>query len=135
MKKKILLVEDDHNTRELYKDVLKEAGYDVVAADNGEKGLVEAINGGFDLILLDIIMPRMDGLTFIREYNSLQPELPNGPLVMLTVLDDDPIIKGCLALGATGYLIKSSLNPDGLIKEVKNFLSQSTRPQETIKSS
>src|SRR5258708_10270275 len=115
MKKKILLIDDDTYTRELYHDLLVNEGYDVIAVSNGEQGLVEAVNGGFNLILLDVIMPKMDGLSFMREYTVLQPNLQNGPLIMLTVLEDESIIKGCLALGAAGYLIKSALTPEDII--------------------
>ncbi len=123
MKKKILLIDDDTYTRELYHDLLVNEGYDVIAVSNGEQGLVEAVNGGFNLILLDVIMPKMDGLSFMREYTVLQPNLQNGPLIMLTVLEDESIIKGCLALGAAGYLIKSALTPEDIIREVKTYLS------------
>ncbi|KKP92818.1 MAG: DNA-binding response regulator VicR [Parcubacteria group bacterium GW2011_GWA1_36_12] len=65
-KKKILLVEDDKFTRELYEEVIKEAGYLVTTATNGEEGLDLIRRAAYDLILLDVMMPRMDGLEVLR---------------------------------------------------------------------
>src|SRR5438874_2098363 len=104
---RILLADDDVYTRELYEELLRSEGYEVVAVGDGEASLVEAVKGGFDLILSDIIMPKKDGVSFLKEYKTLKPQKPNGPIIMLTVLGEDPIIKSCLELGAAGYLIKS----------------------------
>ena len=123
MAKRILLVDDEVYTRELYEEILKGAGYEVVAVGDGETALAQAAKGGFDLILLDIIMPKKDGVTFLKEYKVIQPQNPNGKIVILTVLGQDPIIKSCLELGANGYLIKSELNPDQILKEVQEYLS------------
>lgn len=122
MTSRILLVDDEAYTRELYEELLKGEGYDIVAAEDGATALVHAVKGGFDLILLDIIMPKKDGISFLREYNTLKPQKPNGPIVMLSVLGEDPIIKSCLELGAAGYLIKSELTPDQVLKEVRAYL-------------
>ena len=125
---RILLVDDEVYTRELYEELLRGEGYDIVAVADGEAGLVEAIKGGFDLILLDVVMPKKDGISFLREYQMLKPQKPNGKIVMLTVLGEDPVIKSCLEMGASGYLIKSELTPDQVLAEVKNYLSVS-QPQ------
>lgn len=120
---KILIIDDDTYIRELYKEILTSAGYQVIAADNGEAGLEEAAKGGFDLILSDIIMPKKDGLGFLKDYQVLRLQNPNAKIVMLTVLGEDSIIKSCLELGAIGYLIKSELTPDQVLNEVKNYLA------------
>lgn len=122
MVQRILLIDDDVYTRDLYDELLRGEGYEVVVATDGEAGLVEAIKGGFDVILLDIIMPKKDGVSFLKEYKTIAPQRPNGKIVMLSVLGEDPIIKSCLELGATGYLIKSELTPDQVLAEVKGFL-------------
>lgn len=119
---RILLVDDDVYTRELYEELLKAEGYEVIAVADGEAGLVEAVKGGFDLILLDIIMPKKDGVSFLKEYRTLTPQKPNGQIVVLSVLGEEPIIKSCLELGAAGYLIKSELTPDQVLAEVKGYL-------------
>lgn len=121
---RILLVDDETYTRELYEELLKDEGYEVVTADNGEAALTEATKGGFDLILLDIIMPKKDGVSFLKEYKTTVPQNPNGQIIMLSVLGGDPVIKSCLELGASGFLIKSEITPDKLLAEVKNYLAK-----------
>lgn len=119
---RILLVEDDQFTRELYQTLLTEAGHIVEAVEDGEAGFLKAVEGGFDLILLDIMLPKKDGLTFLREIQKIKPKKPNGRIVMMTVLDQDEFIKSAFKHGADGYLMKSALTPDGVLQEVEAFL-------------
>lgn len=119
---RILVVEDDQFTRELYETLLKEAGYEVEVAGDGKTGFLKAVEGGFDLILLDIMLPGKDGITFLKELKKLKPKKPNRRIVMLTVLDQDEFIKTAFKVGADGYLMKSALTPDGVLEEVKAFL-------------
>ena len=123
MNQRILLADDEQYTRELYEELLKEAGFDVVAVGDGEAALAKAQEGGFDLIVLDIIMPRKDGISFLKDYQAVRPQNPNGKIVMLTVLGEDQMIKTCIELGAVGYLVKSDLTPDKVVEEVKNYLT------------
>lgn len=119
---KILLIEDDQFTRELYQDVFKDAGFAMTAAPDGEAGLIKAREGGYDLILLDVMMPKLDGLGFLQGLKAAPAKQPNGPIVLLTNLAHDPIIKEALDNGATAYLVKAELNPDELIAKAKSFL-------------
>lgn len=123
MVQRILLIDDDVYTQELYGQLLRGEGYEVTAVADGEAGLVEAVKGGYDLILLDIIMPKKDGVSFLKEYKTLKSQKPNGQIVILSVLGEDPIIKSCLEIGAAGYLIKSELTPDQVLTEVKGYLA------------
>lgn len=124
MAQKILVVEDDQFLRELYDELLKEEGYEVTLAEDGEKGLAQMQKGGFDLILLDIMLPKIDGLEILRRVKNKPPEKQNGSTVLLTNLGQDSIIKEGFSLGASGYLIKSAMNPDQVLSEVKVFLSK-----------
>lgn len=123
MTKKILVVEDDTDTRDLYKDLLTAEGFEVVTATDGELGLSEAKKGGYHLILLDVMMPKKDGVSFLKEYKTFIIEPPNGQIIVLSNIEDDVVIKTCLSLGAAGFLIKSSLTPDEVLREVKSYLS------------
>ncbi len=123
MVSRILVVEDDQSTRELYESLLKGAGYEVESAIDGEKGFEKALKGNFDLILLDMMLPLKDGLTFLKDWQKQSPQI-NSKIVLLTVLDQDEFIKGAFELGAEGYLMKSSLTPDEVLAEVKSFLDQ-----------
>src|SRR3989344_7908007 len=110
--KKILIVEDDQFLREFYEELLVGEGFSVETAEDGEIGSNKAKEGGFDLILLDIMLPKKDGLQVLRDLKLSPAKSPNGPVVVLTNLGQDIVIKQCFALGAVGYLIKSAMNPD-----------------------
>lgn len=120
---KILVVEDDQFLRELYSDVLKAEGYVVDYAIDGEEGLKKIKEGGYDLVLLDIIMPKLDGLELMKRIKSDPPTSPNKCVVFLTNLDKDEEIKMALKLGE-GYLIKSQITPGNLVEKVKIYLEQ-----------
>lgn len=124
MEKKILIAEDDEFLRELYSDVLKAEGYTVTTASDGDEALQKFIQGGWDLVLLDIIMPKLSGLDVVKKSNEQpQPIIPNKCVVFLTNLDKGEEIKEALLLG-NGYLIKSQITPGDLVKEVKLYLNQ-----------
>mgnify|MGYP001572942379 FL=1 len=118
---KILIVEDDLFLRELYIDTLKGEGYAVEEAADGEEALSKIKLGGYDLVLLDIILPKIDGLTIMRRIKSAPPQNPNKCVIFLTNLDKNEEIKEAMQLG-NGYLIKSQITPGALIEKVKGFL-------------
>ena len=121
--KRILVVEDDLFLRELYTDILTAEGYKVEAAADGEEALQKIKVGGYDLILLDIIMPKMDGLEVMRQVQANPSQNPSKCVVFLTNLDKDEEIKTALKLG-NGYLIKSQITPGSLVEEVKMYLEK-----------
>jgi DNA-binding response OmpR family regulator len=122
-KQKILIVEDDPLLRELYSNTLTDEGYSVDSASDGEEGLSKMKAGGYDLVLLDIILPKMDGLSIMKQYITTSPANPNKKIIFLTNLDKDEEIKEALKLG-NGYLIKSEITPGDLIREVQLYLNQ-----------
>ncbi len=124
MNERILVVEDDQFLRELYDELLREEGYAVDLAADGQEGLDKASAGGYNLVLLDIMLPKVDGLEVLRQLKVSPPKQPNGPVVLLTNLGQDSIIKEGFSLGASGYLIKSAMNPDQVLNEVKVFLNK-----------
>lgn len=121
---KILVIEDDQFLRELYEELLKGEGYSVELAEDGEEGLSKFLEGGYSLVLLDIMLPKIDGLEILRKAKDSKPKKENGPVVLLTNLGQDSIIKEGFSLGASGYLVKSAMNPDQVLKEVKVFLNK-----------
>lgn len=120
--KRILIVEDDQFLRDFYQELLQSEGYTVDVAGDGETGEAKAKNGGFNLILLDIMLPKKDGIQILRELKIQPPQNPNGPIVVLTNLGQDAIIKQCFDLGAAGFLIKSAMNPDQVLNEINTYL-------------
>lgn len=121
---KILVVEDDQFLRELYDELLTDEGYSVETCEDGATGLEKMTQGGYDLVLLDIMLPKKDGLEILRELKTSPPKSPNGPVVLLTNLGQDAIIKEGFTLGASGYLIKSAMTPDQVLHEVRVFLKK-----------
>lgn len=122
---KILIVEDDQFLREFYQELLQSEGYSIDVAADGEVGSQKALLGGYDLILLDIMLPKKDGLQVLRDLKISPSKSPNKAVVVLTNLGQDAIIKECFNLGAEGFLIKSALNPDQVLTEIKRFLQKS----------
>ena len=125
--KRILVVEDDLFLRELYTDILTAESYKVESAQDGEEALQKIKVGGYDLVLLDIIMPKMDGLEVMRQVQNSPPQNPNKCVVFLTNLDKDEEIRTALKLGQ-GYLIKSQITPGSLVEEVKMYLDKYKQP-------
>ncbi len=127
--KKILIVEDDQFLREFYQELLQTEGFLVDVASEGETASAKIQQGGFDLILLDIMLPKKDGLQILRDNKINPPQNKNGPIVVLTNLGQDAIIKEAFDLGAEGYMVKSALNPDQVLNEIHHYLKPNTAPQ------
>lgn len=122
-KKRILLVEDDQYTRELYEEVIKGEGYMLDTAKNGEEGLEKIKIGGYNLILLDVMMPKMSGLEILRKLKNEAPKASNGPIVILTNLTNDPILNEAYGLNARDFVVKSDITPGDLINKIKGYLA------------
>lgn len=123
MAKRILIVDDDSFIRELYDEVLKDAGLEVTTAVDGEQGLAHLLQGGFDAVLLDIMMPKLDGLGVLTKLKEQQPEKPNGPIILLTNLDHDPILDKALELGAVSHILKADILPPALVALVTKTIN------------
>lgn len=122
---KILIIEDDQFLRDFYQELLATEGYTIEIAGDGETGLAKAREGGWNLILLDIMLPKKDGLQILRDLKLQPPAVANGPIVVLTNLGNDTIINQAFSLGASGYLIKSAMNPDEVLNEIHSVLKKS----------
>jgi len=124
MAKRIMVVDDDLYIRELYEEILKGEGYTVDSAVNGEDAYSKLKQGGYDLILLDIMMPKMDGLGVMDELSKNPPSIKNGPVILLTNLDHDPLIKDAMSKGAVAFIIKADITPPDLLSQVKKYLGE-----------
>lgn len=120
---KILIVEDDQFLREFYQELLMAEGYSIDVAADGEIALQKIWNLDFDLILLDIMLPKKSGVDILHEMKTHPAKSQNIKVVILTNLGQDSVIKECFSLGAVGYLIKSALNPDQVLVEIKSHLT------------
>ncbi len=125
--KKILIVEDDQFLREFYQELLQAEGYLIDLAADGEVAFNKIHEGGYDLVMLDIMLPKKDGLQILKDTKTNLPKKPNGPIVVLTNIGQDAIIKSCFEFGASGYIIKSAMNPDQVLTEIHNFITASPK--------
>ncbi|WP_127573033.1 response regulator transcription factor [Paenibacillus xylaniclasticus] len=118
---KLLIVEDDLAIAYTVARVMRDEGYEVVECHNGEDGLYFALHGQFDLIILDIMLPKLDGFEFIQEIRSQGIEVP---ILCLTAKDGlGDRVKG-LSIGADDYVLKPFEIPE-LIVRVKVLLRRS----------
>ena len=116
----ILAVDDSPSMRQMVAFTLKSAGFDVTEAEDGLVALEKAKSGHFNLVLADVNMPNMDGITLVRELRQL-PEYRFTPLLILTTeAGQDKKMEGKQA-GATGWLVKP-FNPEQLVATVQRVL-------------
>jgi two-component system alkaline phosphatase synthesis response regulator PhoP len=118
----ILLVEDNQSLNDVYKIILTKAGYRVISAFNGVQALKIVKQNIPDLILLDMLMPEMGGLTFLKKFNK--PKDSKIKIIIMSNLDEDQDIKDAHKYGATQYVLKASLSPSELIAKVKYALEE-----------
>lgn len=117
----ILLVDDDENLVEMYGERFKLSGYKVTIARNGEEALTEVQKEKPDIILLDVMMPKLDGYGTLSALKS-DPKTKDIPVVMLSALIQDLNMKKASELGADEYLIKSEVMPGQVVGQVERFL-------------
>jgi len=119
--RKILLVEDDVFVRDIYSRELKKGGYEVEIADDGLQGLEKATENNYDLILLDIMLPKMTGVDMLKELRSRDSTGKNTSVYLLTNLGQGSIIKQALEIGAQGYLLKARVLPSQVLQAVHDY--------------
>lgn len=123
-KLKILVVEDDHALRQVLTDRLTEEGFEVLSAEDGEKGLSLAQLHHPSLILLDIFMPRMDGITMLGKMRQGDEWGKNVFVMAVTNSADATTIATIAGFGATEFLIKSDWGLEDIIARIKTHLKK-----------
>ncbi len=118
---RVLFVEDDVDLAFIYSRIFENDLFSVVNAYNGEDGLILAKNEKPNIIVLDIMLPGINGLDVLKELKT-SPSTMNIPVILLTNLSDETTIKEGFARQASGYLIKSYQNPQQVLDEVKEIL-------------
>lgn len=124
MAAKILIVEDDHVLGKAYEIILKKEGYSVETAQDGQEGIEKAEAFEPDIILLDLLMPVMDGIQFLEVYNSKKSH-PQVKIIVLSNVGDDEKVKEAMGLGAYKYLVKAHASPVQLSRVIKGMLPDS----------
>jgi len=119
--KHILLIEDDPFLIEIYATKLKEAGYSVETAEDGDEGLRSIKEKTPDLVLLDVVLPNFNGWEILRKIKK-DDNLKDLKVIVFSNLGEKDEIEKGLNLGATKYLVKAHYTPSEVIKEVKKIL-------------
>jgi two-component system chemotaxis response regulator CheY len=117
---KVLVVDDSNSIRDMVSFTLKSAGYDTTEAKDGLEGLNIGKTGRYDLVISDVNMPNMDGITLCQELRKL-PSFKFTPILMLTTESSTEMKSRGKAAGATGWLVKP-FNPDKLLATIKRVV-------------
>ena len=123
MSKKILFVEDESALQKTFGDVLIKEGYDMISALDGEAGLKLAKERKPDLILLDLILPKMDGFEVLKQLKK-EVETKAIPVIVLTNLERVVDIEKAIEAGATTYLVKANYTLEEVLEKIKKALSE-----------
>lgn len=118
MQQRILLVEDEADIREAMIDAMTEAGFTIIAAHNGQEGLALAKAEHPDLILLDLVMPIMDGHEMLRRLRQ-DPWGRTARVIVLTSMDDVTNVASAHEGAITDYIIKAHTSLEDLVKQVR----------------
>lgn len=118
---KILMVDDSEDARESLADLVRAEGHTVTCVSNGREALTQVLNDLPDLVLLDLMMPEMDGPSFlevIRSYLRIQ----SLPVIVFTALGESPMLDRARALKVNSMLIKGKAMPDDIFKAIEEAL-------------
>lgn len=113
----VLVIEDNKTLNQAYKLILQREGHEVRVAYNGKEGLELVKLSDPDLILLDMLMPVMNGVEFLEKYKPASH--PKTKIIILSNLNEDTEVQHALQLGAQKYILKASTSPQELIAHVK----------------
>ena len=119
---KILVVEDDKFLSNVYRIKLQKVGFDVVIAIDGAEALEKIKSENFDLVILDLIIPKMDGFTVLSEIKS-QEKYKKLPILVSSNLGQMEDINRAIKLGATDFVVKSDTSLDALVEKIKKIIS------------
>ncbi len=121
--KKILIVEDEAPLLDSYAELVETAGYIPMKALDGYQALDMLANNldQIDLVLLDLMMPGVDGLEVLKTVKNNEEKYGKMPIVILTNMTSESVVKEAFNMGATSYLVKTDLDYEGLVKELSKF--------------
>jgi len=119
---KVLLVDDDAFLREMYATKFTEKGHVVEVTESAEQGLVKLQEGQFDVVLLDMVMPGMTGVEFLKKVRELHLA-PAPKCIVLSNQGEESDIKKATEAGADGYIVKAQMIPSEVLEKVEEFAS------------
>ena len=123
--KKILIIEDEVALQKMLGEVLAEKGYEVIQSLDGESGLALAISGKPDLILLDLILPKIKGLGVLKKIRENEI-IKDTPVIILTNSENAADIEEAISLGTTAYLVKANYSIKEIMEKVEKYGNKSS---------
>ena len=126
MAKKILVIEDDKFLRKIITRKLLKEGYEVFEAIDGEEGMKGLQENKPDLVLLDLVLPEIDGFEVLAKMKII-PAISKIPVIVLSNLGEKKDIEKALKMGAKDYLIKAHFTPEEIIERVENTLNKNKK--------
>lgn len=121
--KKVLIAEDDVFISEMYNTKIESRGFKVLIAVNGEEAIDIIKREKPEVILLDILMPKIDGWAVLKEITSDKKNIENSVIIILTNIGDDKSVEKAIKMGADDYLIKSLHTPEEIVKKIEKALN------------
>lgn len=118
---RVLIIEDDETVQTAYAMVLQKEGFQVDIAADGLQGLKQASENQPDVILLDLLMPNLSGMEFLKAYNP--KDHPNTRILIFTNLEADKTIEQAMALGARTFMVKSRYTPKEVVSTIQRELA------------
>ena len=122
-KASILIIEDDKFLRELLSRKLEKSGFNISMVIDGEEALRKIKEEEYEIILLDLVLPGVDGFEILKEIKK-NPKTSKTPVIILSNLGQQEEVERGLRLGAVDYLIKAHFTPDEIIQKIENILKQ-----------
>ena len=120
----VLIIEDESALLDSYAEIIEDGGFSALKAPDGYKGLdtLKENKKDVDLILLDLMMPGMDGLDVLEQIRADEGVYGKAPVIVLTNLSSERVIKEAFERGANGYLMKTEIEPENVVSEIKAVL-------------
>ena len=124
----VLVIEDETALLDSYAEIIEGGDFTVIKAPDGYKGLdtLKQNKGIVDLILLDLMMPGMDGLDVLEQIRGDAGTYGNAPIIVLTNLSSERVIKEAFERGANGYLMKTEIEPENVVSEIRTVIDSAT---------
>ncbi|HEY4480310.1 MAG TPA: response regulator [Candidatus Paceibacterota bacterium] len=127
--KKILVIDDDQFFAKTLEAALPKDRYSLVAAEDGEQGLSMLKNEKPDLVVLDLMMPKLDGASFLKKIQE-SDEYPKVPVLVSSNLSSVKKISDVMAMGAVGYVIKSDESLESIVQDIERVLGEDRKKEE-----
>lgn len=125
---RILIIDDYQEIRDLYSELLTNQGYNVESVESAELGVNKILKGGYNLILLDLLMPEKNGVWVLEQIQGKTPKKPNGKILVMSFenhsQETQKLIKEALGKGATAFIDKRIKLEKEVVNKIKKFLEK-----------